>query len=106
MVLIPNNTITIYSYNKSDGSYTRINIDKANISYNRVATFNDKTVNVGYTTSIIIDNEYKVATGDKIVIGTLDTDISSVKDLKDLEVLTVVGISKNTILNSLKLEAK
>ena len=106
MILAPNGSITIYSYNKSDGSYNRINIDKANINYTKAITFSDKTVSEGYTTRIIIDNEYEIATGDKLIIGTVETDISSVKDLKDFEVLTIVSINRNNILNSVKLGAK
>ena len=103
MVILPNGSITIYSYNNN--SYTRINIPKANIDYKRVVTTNDKKASVSYTVKIIIDNEYKIAVGDKIVLSTIETDINSIKDLKDYEVLTITGISKSSIFNSLTLEA-
>ena len=84
MVLFQNADITVYRLNK-DQSYTRINIKDVNWNSKRNAGVDGKGVNVYYTTMIVIPSGYNVTTGDKIVKGTLDIDISRLSDLKERE---------------------
>lgn len=107
MVLIKNADITLYHFNPSTQTYTRTNIDGVNLNSKRNATVSDKGVNVAYTTMIIADKaDYKVATGDKIVKGNIDLDISKLSDLRDYTVLTVVGVQENSIMDSINIECK
>ena len=55
---------------------------------------------------IIPTSGYNVTTGDKIVKGTLDIDISRLTDLKEYEPVTVVGVQYNDIFNSYSIECK
>lgn len=107
-MLINNGTLTIYSpyYEGTTLKYKRINIPRANIRSKRNATVGDKKINVFYTTFIVVDSEYKVKTNDKIVLESLFEDISEIKELQDYDVLTVVGVQRNTMFNSITIEAK
>lgn len=106
-VLIKNADITIYNFNSKTQIYTRYNIDGVNLNSKRSATVTDKGVNISYTTMIVADKgDYKINTGDKVVIGNISLDITRLTDLKDYEVLTVVGAQDNNIFKTLNIECK
>lgn len=107
MVLIRNADVTIYHLNPKTQLYTRTNIDGVNWNSKRNATVTDKGVNVAYTTMIVADNgNYKVDTGDKVVKGNIDLDITKLSDLKDYTVLTIVSVQENNIMQSINIECK
>lgn len=105
MVLIRNADVTIYHLNPKTQLYTRTNIDGVNWNSRRNATVSDKGVNVAYTTMIVADNG-KVDTGDKVVKGNISLDITKLSDLKDYTVLTVVSVQGNNIMQSINIECK
>lgn len=105
MVLFQNADITVYRLNK-DQTYTRINIKDVNWNSKRNAGVDGKGVNVYYTTMIVVPGEYELTTGDKVIKGTLDIDISRLSDLKEYEVVTVVGVQYNDIFDSYSIECK
>lgn len=109
MVLISNGSITVYSPyydNNKTLKYKRINIPNVNISKKRVASMSDKGVEVSYITSIVIDNNYSVKEEDKIVLSSINLDIEKIKDLKDYETLTVVGVQVNSQFETIKVDCK
>ena len=106
MVLFVNADITVYHLDKKTQTYNRINIKNVNWSGKRNAGVDGKGVNVYYTTMIVIPSGYNVTTGDKIVKGTLDIDISRLTDLKEYEPVTVVGVQYNDIFDSYSIECK
>ena len=107
MVLIKNADITIYHFNPKTQSYTRTNLDGVNWNSKRNATVADKGINVAYTTMIIADRgEYNFSTGDKVVKGHIEKDIVKLTDLKDYNVLTIVGLQENNIMQSINIECK
>ena len=106
-VLLPNADITLYHFDKISQKYTRYNIKNVNLNSKRNSTVSDKGVNVAYTTMIVAPNSsYTLVTGDKIVKGNITLDINKIADLKDYEVLTVVGIQSNNIFNTVNIECK
>ena len=106
-VLFPNADITLYHFDKISQKYTRYNIKNVNVNSKRNSTVSDKGVNVAYTTMIVAPNSsYTLVTGDKIVKGNITLDINKIADLKDYEVLTVVGIQSNNIFNTVNIECK
>lgn len=106
-VLIRNADITIYHLDSKTQIYSRINIDGVNFNSKRNATVSDKGVNISYTTMIVTDKgNYGVTTGDKVVKGNISLDITRLADLKDYEVLTVVGVQENNIFKTLNIECK
>lgn len=107
MVLFPNADITLYHFDKATQTYTRYNIYNVNCNSKRNATVSDKGVNIAYTTMIVAPIEsYEVSTGDKIVFGSITLDITKSTELKAYEPVTVVGIQKNNIFNTLNIECK
>lgn len=106
-VLIKNADITVYKLDSKTQVYSRININDVNWNSKRNATVTDKGVNVFYTTNIIADiGDYKITTGDKVVKGSINLDITRLTDLKDYILLTVVGVQENNILNTINIECK
>ena len=106
MVLFPNADVTIYHLNK-DQTYSRINLENVNWSGKRTATVNDKGVNVAYTVMVTAEiGDYKVYTGDKVIRGNIDFDITRLSDLKEYEVVTVIGTQESDIFHSLSIECK
>lgn len=110
MVLFPNADITIFRHyldiNKID-AYKRINIDNVNWNSKRNATVNDKGVNVAYTTMIVVPGvAYNFTTGDKVVKGHLELDITRISELFSYNPLTIVGIQENNLFNTINIECK
>lgn len=106
-VLIKNADITIYHLDTKTQEYSRININGVNWNSKRNATVSDKGVNIAYTTTIVAPSgDYEVATGDKVIKGILDFNITRLTDLKAYEVLTVVGLQENRMLNTINIECK
>lgn len=106
-VLIKNADITIYHLDPKTQFYSRINIDGVNLNSKRNSTVSDKGVNIAYTTMIIAPiGVYEVNLGDKIVKGNVALDITRLTDLKEYEVLTVVGIQCNNIMQTINIECK
>lgn len=106
MVLFQNADMTIYHLNKNQ-SYTRININNVNWNSKRTATVSDKGINIAYTTMIIADmGNDKVTTGDKIIKGNIELDITRLGDLKAYEIVTVVGVQYNDIFGSYSIECR
>lgn len=106
-VLIKNADITIYHLDSETQTYSRINVDGVNLNSKRNATVSDKGVNIAHTTMIVADKgTYEVTTGDKVVKGNISLDIIRLTDLKDYEVLTVVGVQENNIFKTPNIECK
>ena len=106
-VLFPNSDITIYHFDKTTQKYTRYNIQDVNMNSKRNSTVSDNGVNIFYTTMIVAPiGDYKATTGDKVIKGNITLDINKISDLKDYEVLTVVGIQSNNIFNTVNIECK
>lgn len=106
-VLIKNADITIYNLDAKTQTYSRVNINGVNWNSKRSATVTDKGVNIAYTTMIVADEgNYGVTTGDKVVKANISLDITRLTDLKDYELLTVVGIQENNIFKTLNIECK
>ncbi|MGN1358664.1 MAG: DUF6751 family protein [Bacilli bacterium] len=106
MVLFQNADMTIYHLNK-DQTYSRINIDNVNWNSKRTATVNEKGINIAYTTMIVADmGDNKITTDDKIVKGNINLDITRLSELKDYELVTVVGVQYNDIFGSYSIECK
>ena len=106
-VLFPNADITLYHFDKISQKYTRYNIKNVNVNSKRNSTVSDKGVNIAYTTIIVApQGDYKLTTGDKVIKGNITLDINKISDLKDYEVLTVVGIQSNNIFNTVNIECK
>lgn len=107
MVLFPNCDITIYHLDKKTQTYNRINIENVNWSGKRTATVNDKGINVAYTSIISVEKgDFEISTSDKIVKGNIDLDIARLSDLKDYEVVTVIGTQESDLFNSISIECK
>ena len=106
MVLFPNADVTIYHLNK-DQTYSRINLENVNWSGKRTAKVNDKGVNVAYTVMVTAEiGDYKVCTGDKVIRGNIELDITRLSDLNEYEVVTVIGTQESDIFHSLSIECK
>ena len=105
MVLFPNCDITIYHLDKKTQTYNIINIENVNWSGKRTATVNDKGINVAYTSIISAEKgDYEINTGDKIIKGSIELDITRLSDLKDYEVVTVIGTQESDLFNSISIE--
>ena len=106
MVLFPNADITIYHLNK-DQTYSRINVENVNWSGKRNATVSDKGINVAYTVIISAEiGDYEVHTGDKIIRDNITLDITRLSDLKDYEIVTVIGTQESDLFHSISIECK
>lgn len=106
-VLIKNADITVYKLDSKTQEYSRLNINDVNWNSKRNSTVSDKGVNIAYTTMIVAQKgDYTITTGDKIVKGNISLDITRLTDLKDYDVLTIVGIQENNIMQTLNIECK
>lgn len=111
MVLFPNGDITIYNLNKKTQEYSRLNFDNVNVNSKRNAGMNDKGgangVNIFYTTTVIAPRgNYKIDVNDKVVKGHIELDITKITDLKDYEVMTVVGTQESDFFDTICIECK
>lgn len=110
-VLIKNTDITVYRHyydNNGLDKYERINYDGVNLQSKRNATVTDKGVNVAYTTVIVIDGiNHQFSTGDKVITGHIEADITKLSDLKQYNPpITIIGIKPNKMFNSTTIECK
>lgn len=106
-VLIKNADITIYHLDPKTQFYSRININDVNWNSKRNSNISEKGVVIVYTAMIIIPKStHVISIGDKIVKGFLDLDIAKLTDLKNYEVVTVVGVQDNFLLNTTNIECK
>lgn len=109
-VLIKNANITVYRHYYDDNGldcYERINYDGVNLQSKRNATVTDKGINVAYTTVIVVDGiNHAFTTGDKVVNGHIEVDITKLNDLKVFNPMTIIGIQPNSLFNSTTIECK
>lgn len=109
-VLIKNANITVYRHYYDDNMldcYERINLDGVNLNSKRNATVTDKGINVAYTTMIMVDGiNHAFTTGDKVVNGHIEVDISRLSELNVFNPVTIVGVQPNKMFNSTTIECK
>ena len=105
-MMLSNGDITIYHLGDDKKTYIRTNIDGVNINSKRNATVTDKGVNVGYTTMIIAKDLYDICCQDKVILSHIEDDIKVFSDLNKYKPLTIVGLQKNNLFNTINIECK